>query len=441
MNDVAIIVGVIFALIMGICVSLHVIHTGQASLLDWSLLSIGGIYGVGWALVLAITAAGNNPEWESWILGNSDLFLVHTESAYILAVSVWLGWTVLSLLARRQSSYVVNFRPSSLMISRIGRCAWFSLLAAFFSQVIYSNAYGGLIESLKYSALIRSDLFEYVPNNPWSFLRPLTNLAQIASFIFFGLVLSSPTRWLLWLGLGLSISLSVYVLYASLGRIEFLVYLGSFIMGSMLYRNRSPVRLIAKGGLIMIAILVGAYYLSEALGLKFTEGIGKFLAKELSFPFASFFGHLSRGEYAYRWFIDFVVAPIYLLPSSIWTRWIGNVADINTALIMGAPKGEMGVTGEIPVDLLTLGVLQAFVLGIVVVGLLFGIFLRLLQHWIGRIPHSGVRATIEAYVTLKIAILGIFYAQPALVVSGNFHLLAGAVLLAIFILFPRSPRI
>jgi hypothetical protein len=41
---------------------------------------------------------------------------------------------------------------------------------------------------------------------------------------------------------------------------------------------------------------------------------------------------------------------------------------------MGAPKSEQGVTGGIPVDLLTLGLMQASIFDIVVVGVIFGVF-------------------------------------------------------------------
>ncbi len=139
----------------------------------------------------------------------------------------------------------------------------------------------------------------------------------------------------------------------------------------------------------------------------------------------------------FRAFKDFVVAPVFLLPSSWWSTWVEDVSQVNTALIMGAPKGEQGVTGGIPVDLLTLGLMQAHILGIAVVGAMFGVLLRFVQSLLDRIPNPGVRAVFGAYAALKLAVLGIFYAQPALFVSGNFDFLTTALLITFFLYLPR----
>ena len=104
---------------------------------------------------------------------------------------------------------------------------------------------------------------------------------------------------------------------------------------------------------------------------------------------------------------------------------------------MGAPKGEQGVTGGIPVDLLTLGLMQAHVFGIPIVGAMFGVLLRVVQRLIDRIPDPGVGAVFGAYAALKLAVLGVFYAQPALVVSGNFAFMLSALVVAFFVYLPR----
>lgn len=170
--------------------------------------------------------------------------------------------------------------------------------------------------------------------------------------------------------------------------------------------------------------------------LKPADNLIEFIARELSFPYVNFFAQLDYGENLFRLFKDLFLAPIYLLPSSLWTKWVENVSQVNTALIMGAPKGEQGVTGEIPVDLLTLGLMQASIFGIVIVGMIFGIFLKILQSLIDTIKNLGIRSVFEAHIALKIAVLGVFYAQPALVVSGNIALLFTAVIMFAFIRIP-----
>lgn len=441
MTDLSIIVGMIMGTATALCVRWHIAYLGRVTLLDWSLLAIGAFYGVGWALVLAVTASGNNPFWEPWILKSSHLFLLHTACAAILAGATWLGWRAWGGFFRRKRSVTESraacHRNEALTRSRLTSCGWFMLLSAFAIQVIYSDAYGGLIGMIEFISFIRSGYFDAVPENQWSFLRPLAGLGIFASFVFFGLLLASPRRWQSWLGWILSLSFSCFLLFLWQGRIGFLAYLVTFVVGFVLYRERNPLRLILKGGLTVLGILVGAYYLSAVLELKYTEGLFNYIAHEIGFPFGSFFGHLSQGDLQYRWFVDFLVAPVYLLPSSVWSKWISDVGDINTILIMGASKGVAGVSGAVPVDLLTLGILQAPVVGIVGVGVLFGVLLRMLEGLISRIPHKGTRAAIEAYVAIKIAVLGVFYAQPALVVSGNSYLIAGGLLMTLFLALPR----
>ena len=178
------------------------------------------------------------------------------------------------------------------------------------------------------------------------------------------------------------------------------------------YPETTATLFIVLGTGIMIAILVGVYCISIWLNLKSDDNLLVFLARELSFPFGSFFGQLDFGENLFRCFKDFIVAPVYLLPSSLWTQWVENVGQVNTALIMGAPKGVRGVTGAIPVDLLTLGLMQMFVFGILIVGAGFGALLRLIQCLLDNVANPGLRAVFEAYIAIKIAVLGVFMPSP-----------------------------
>jgi disulfide bond formation protein DsbB len=144
----------------------------------------------------------------------------------------------------------------------------------------------------------------------------------------------------------LSVVFSFYLLYSWLGRIGFLVYLATFVLGALLSRRPRPFALLAGGCSVMLAIVIGAYYLSPWLNLKPADNLSAFLGRELAFPFGSFFAQLDLDEHLFRAFKDFLVA-------------------------------------------------------------------------------------------LKIAVLGIFYAQPALVIKGNFALLVTAVVMAIVLKTPR----
>lgn len=434
MTELAIALGLVFMLVCMAFALVHSLRQGRVTLLDWALLAMGGIYGGGWALLVFVTQAGGNPVWERWLLPFEHLYPLHTLSAFILLGTTCLGWLFagsLRLVLRQRLN-----RPLAPNNDRLLCAGWFLLLSALLMQWLYSHAYGGFIGLLEYSASIRSGIFEV--QNSLSFLQPFGGLALFASFLFFGLWLGGCRRLDVKIGFALAFLFSLYLLYSWLGRIGFLVYLATFVLGVLLARQMRPLPLLVGGGFTMLVILIAAFQVSVWLNLKAADNLAFFLARELAFPFGSFFAQLDSGQHLLRAFRDFLFAPVYLLPSSWWTNWVEDVAQINTAMIMGAPKGEQGVDGAIPVDLLTLGLMQATAAGIAALGILFGAVLRVIQHLLEMIRNPGIRAVFEAYVAIKLAMLAIFYAQPALAVSGNFGFLLAVIIIA---LFANAPRI
>jgi len=436
MTDLAIILGLTFFAVCMVFVLFHSMRAGRLALVDWSILGMGGVYGIGWSIVAVVTRSGGNPFWENWILPYTHLYPIHTALAFVLMASMYFGWILFGSLFLRGGRKTSLFGPNARnQEKRLLIAMWCLLIMAFVMQWLYTLAYGGFLGLLEYSRSIRSAIFPI--QNSLSFLQPFGGLALFASFGFFGLWLSRYRRPAVWLGLCLSLLFSLYILYSWMGRIGFLTYVATFVLGSILSRKPRPISLLFWGLGIMIAILVGVYCISIWLNLKSDDNLLVFLARELSFPFGSFFGQLDFGENLFRCFKDFIVAPVYLLPSSLWTQWVENVGQVNTALIMGAPKGVRGVTGAIPVDLLTLGLMQMFVFGILIVGAGFGALLRLIQCLLDSVANPGLRAVFEAHIAIKIAVLGVFYAQPPLFVSGNFSLLASVMVIVFFLKAPR----
>ena len=433
MSELAVVLGVLFFLLCLGLVFSHSARLGRLTLLDWAVLGMGGVYGLGWAIVAWVTLQGDNPIWEAWLLPFEPLYPVHTLCALMLLTSLWFGWLLGDRL--RIVGAPIDAAAPRYTQARLAKAMWLLLIIAVVMQWLYTRAYGGFLGLLEYSAAIRSAIFTV--ENPLSFLQPFGGLAFFSSFGFFGLWLSRRRDILMVAGLVLSFLFSLYLLYSWLGRIAFLVYVASFALGALMCRRPKPLPALAGGGLLMLAVVVGAYYVSLWLNLKAADSLPGFLARELAFPFGSFFAQLGAGDNLFRGFVDFLFTPFFLLPSSWWSTWIKEVSQVNTALIMGAPKGEQGVTGSIPVDLLTLGLMQAHVFGIPIVGAMFGVLLRVVQRLIDRIPDPGVGAVFGAYAALKLAVLGVFYAQPALVVSGNFDFLISALVVAFFVYLPR----
>lgn len=433
MSDLAVLLAVLFFLL---CLSLAISHSlllGRLTLLDWTVLGMGGVYGLGWAIVIWVTQDGANKSWESWLLPFESLYPAHTAGALILLAGVWFGWLLGSTL--RISRLEPCFTPTRCTKRRLEVAMWVLMLLAFVMQWLYTRAYDGFIGLLSYSASIRSGIFTV--ENSLSFLQPFGGLALFASFGFWGLWLSKPRKLRIFLGLLISVLFSLYLLFSWRGRLGFLVYLATFVLGALLSRRLPPLRILLVGGLVILGVLVGTYYVSVWLDLKAADNLLAFVARELSFPFGSFFGQLTAGDQLFRAFKDFVAAPVFLLPSSWWSTWVEDVSHVNTTLILGAPKGEHGQTGGIPVDLMTLGLMQAHVFGVVIVGVMFGSLLYVVQSLLDRIPNLCVRAVFVAYAALKIAVLGAFYAQPALFISGNFAFIVSALVLVFFLKLPH----
>lgn len=430
MVDIAIALGFLLGIACAILAVGHSLRARRVTLIDWSVLGIGGMYGVGWSLVLIATQAGENATWANWILPYSDMFWLHSCLVLVLLGGMWFGWSVAGT-SRSGKRTRVTAASTQRMQRQAEEASWFLLIAGLAAQWLYSRAYGGFIGVLDHSGAIRSGIFPV--NNPLSFLKPFGALVHFAAFGFTGVGITKRRRIGPGFGFALAIVASLYVLYLWRGRLGAMVFLATFPLGVLFLTERRPLKLMAKGGMLFLLVLMGTYGISIALNLKPADSWLAFFGRELSFPFASFFGQLDSGEHLFRAFKDIFMAPLYVLPSSLWSQWIDNVSQINTALIMGAPKGEDGVTGTIPVDLLTLGLMQASVFGVPIVGAIFGMMLRVAERMLERIAHAGVREVLRAYVTLKVAVVGVFYSYPAHLVASNVPLIVGVGVLAFFI--------
>ena len=406
---------------------------GRVRLVDWAVLAMGAIYGGAWAFVMTVTHEGAASFWGGWLLPSASLYWVHTLCAVVLVVCTYGGYLGGQLfLHKRPADRVVN---SGLYDNRISLISWLLFVIGVVMQVLYSSAYGGLLDLLDYSSAIRAGYSVAV--NPLSFLQPFGGLVIFSSFIFFGLLINGRHRLLVGFGFAVSFLFSMYVLTSWHGRINFLIYFAALILGVLIRMGVRPFLLIAGLGGVLIGFIFLVYQLSVLLEIKAADNLVVFIANELSFPFVSFFAQLGGGHLL-RGFQDFLYAPLYFLPSSWWVGFIETVGQVNTAVVLGAKKGEQDVTSAIPVDLLTLGLMQASVIGVVVVGLLFGLLLHLCERLLLTIDNAGVRAVIGAYFALKIGIIAVFYAEPELVIAGNFDLIVSLVFVYLVRRFPSS---
>lgn len=409
---------------------------GRVRLVEWSALAMGGVHGGVWVLVMLATDEGKNPFWAGWLLRNVSSYAVHTVSALILFTCMYIGWILASAWRPNVSCCVdVDVRAYE---RRLYFGGWLLLIVSFVMQSLYTKAYGGIFEIFEYSNLIRAGVFAV--DNSLSFLQPFGGLAIFSSFIFLGLILDRRAGVSGVIGFLLAFIFSIYVLMSWQGRISFLAYFAAIFLGILIKIGVRPFVLIAGGGGLLVGMVLIAYQVSSLLGVKASESLIFFVAKELSFPFGAFFAQLSNGQNLFRGFLDFVYSPVYLLPSSWWLSFVEPVGQVNTEVIMGAKKGELDVTGSMPVDLLTLGLMQASVAGVALVGGMFGVLLYFCETVLSKVSSVGVRSVLEAYFVIKLAVLAVFYAEPQLVVSGNFDLIMSVMLIVLLRRYPRDLR-
>ena len=422
MIEIAVVLGVLFSVA---CISYAVAHSislGRVTMLDWALLGAAGVYGCGWIIVMLHTESGGNPTWQNWLLPFTAYYPIYSLCCFVMALSLVFGWSAFGTkvkIGRNQDLMCCRLEKEGQLVA----VSWCLLIAAVIGQWLYARAYGGMMGVFQYSILIRSAAFEQVPSNPLSFLHPIGGLSLFASFGFYGQVLSGTSKPRHVLGLVLSVLFSLSILFSWMGRIAIVMYPMTLVLGTVLFGRWRPTTVILAVLTSMVIMVGSTYLLSKALQLKFSDGVFPFLARELSFPPVSFFAQMESGEHVFRGFKDLIASPVFLLPSSIWTDFTESVSHVNTEVILGARKGEHGVTGGIPVDLITLGFMQAWVPGIVVVGFLFGGGLRIIQGFLDRLALPGFRSVLEAYIALKVAVLGLYYSQPDLLVSSNFTLI------------------
>lgn len=390
-------------------------NKSQVPMIAWSFLACALVYGVGSIIIFNATLDGVEYLRSDIVLANKIYWKFYAPLALVLIMFMFLGW---KLPIRNKDIYVKIVRATVDTDKRSTMHVAISLLILGFSlRLMYVQAYGGFIPYLDYSRAIRSGFLAI--NNPFSFLQPFSSLILLSSFYFWATWVRGYRRILSGSGLILSIFFSIYILLSNSGRVSFLIYILTFVLAIAYHKKVSSkaVLLFSLFGFPISIILL--YIISEYFNVKGAESISLYFIKEFSFVFVSFFNQISNGE-LFRLFTDFIMAPTHLLPSSLTQGWFESADQANTRLISGAVKGESDVTGGIPVDLLTLGLMQINVFGIPVVGLLFGIFLKRFSFILELMSNKFLSNILITYFSLRLGFIGLIYAQPPHFVNGLF---------------------
>lgn len=440
----AICYGLLFTFIIGAIEYFRIfLNKRKFEYLDFFLITLAFFNGLGFAFVLWGTENGlNSAIWTNRI-ERYDAFSISIYFAanILLMTAVVCGWALAFRIKKPVSAVSRSINECGELkklyfVLKAG--AWLLLFVAFASYVLYAKAYGGFGGLLTYSRVIRSSLV--MVDNPFSFLQRFGGFAFFASYIFFALLidknLKGTKRKDCTAGFLMSFCFSVFVLYSWDGRVAFMVYLLVFLLSLILYRNKSVIRLVRKLALVLVFGLLLIVAFDRLLG-RSPAGLSvtSLFVRELSFPSAAFITWLGRDSF--RWFKDILIAPVYLLPSRIWRYMLGldTASMLLTYDFWGANKGEAGVTGSVPVDLLTFSYMQAHIAGVIIIGMLAGAALYGLQQLQRRIPLESVKSVVGSDIILNLVILTVPYGEPYHILTRSFYLIVGMILM--FITFAR----
>ncbi|MFB4333463.1 MULTISPECIES: hypothetical protein [Bacillus] len=441
---IAVLGGLSFTFIIYLVVHFRLLRNRELKMLDWFLLSMATFNGIGFSFVLWATNEGRNSAFNLIEFINnydSSLIIMYILLSAVFVTCTVFGWylTIGFYNNNKRQKKVYCSSDGQLVLKKINLVSWLMLIFAVVTYWLYTKVYGGFIAYLDYANFIRSGVFNL--QNPYSFLQRFGSLSFFSSFIFFALLIDKENkkilnRKLVYMGLLCSVCFSLYVLYSWVGRVSIVVYISTFFLGYILYLNKSIfsfVRKIIIFSFITLCLLVLTDSILGRTGDN--KGIVEFFTGELSFPIATFYSVSMLSHY--RWFIDIIVAPLYLLPSRIWSGFfdIETASSFNTFLISGARKGESDVLGEIPVDIMSFSFMQGNILGVVIVGFMWGSALYILQRLISKIPVKSIRSILYANIIINIAIMSTLYGDPQHIIVRNFHMIVGFIILSLCLKF------
>lgn len=352
---------------------------------------------------------------------------IHTLAAIMGSLGLLFGWQLLPKRAMwKYGSYFQNFKIKSST-----RWLYIMVIVAILSQYLYTLDYGGFIGYFEYNRMIRSGIFYGFDRSKFSFLKPFGHFATLACLAFWGLLISNRKNTSIVIGFTISLIFSCYVIYASAGRVSMMSFLAILPISLAIKYKANYLTFFVAYFAIAASGITSLYVISNLLGLKGAENIQFYAIREASFPFTSFFANLREG-FLFHTFWEIFISPLHLVPSSLTSSWLLDASVTNTTIIMGAPKGEYGVTGSIPTDMLTFGLMQFHFLGVVIYAVFLGYLLRVVSEIAGSFSVAGLSYTFSAYVMIRIGVFSIFYSHPKHIIMSHFSIIA-ALLAIVFL--------
>lgn len=301
------------------------------------------------------------------------------------------------------------------------------------SDFLYCRAYGGYLGYLEYSSFIRSGITDLVKNR-WSFLIVFRDCVIISSYLLYSQIKDNGsikiTRMVLFV---MSFIYSLLILYANKGRLTFIIYIAVFLITFYIDKRKNKyIRLnsILLAMAMLVVAMFGVSWISDLVGRSSAFSVWESFCNEVAFVFANFKSLLNEMSMDdARLFLDIISYPMFLIPSSIWRKFMPETAsDILTIMINGEKKGQGTVFGETPIDAISIGYLQLGIIGVCVFAIFFGVIAAKLYNRVSKIRNVKTRGILVVNIIIDIFIRSLCYADSYNIVQRCFSLVVFALI-------------
>lgn len=411
-------------------------------LVDFFVLSLGTFNGIGYLFVLWATENGmNTPVWGSWIQKLRGIEWLFPTLSLISVLSVWAGDAAGNALWSRNKIRKQLYLQQGQELTLPNWVPWAFLITGVITYWLYAHAYGGFARLLVYSKFIRTGRFDLIGiENPLSFLMPFGGFGLFALLLFTIQLLKTQSlraRIVSLCGFITTGIFSVYFLITWLGRALILTTFATIILGVWLYRSRFNIRAVTFNLILLFAIIMTSMPIITSLltpGKKASYIVTQY-ATDFSYFVAGFSAVVNTKET--RGMRDMVWWPLYFLPSRLRMQLgIDTASTQITRIVMGAPKGERGVMGEVPADFVTFGLLEGGILGIVIWSFLWGVMMNRLEQWLLGLRLPGFQEMLYSYAAIRIAAMAPLGSEPEIIIKSNLAYIIGCVMITLL----RSQR-
>lgn len=266
--------------------------------------------------------------------------------------------------------------------------------------------------------------------SPLAFLKNVSFALLGASYCFFAIktgARSSVRPVMLSLLFWLAFGLSLIHLYHAAGRLPLVAFVATFPLSAMVQKARWGWRTIILLGVAGLGIILFGKQLffprqaAQALASRW-EAVGNDASRaitdvaiEFSFPYVTLANTtlIVPQESPYRLFEDLPLAAQYLVPQRVFgVTHAPMVSMVNTELLTD------GVSGTVPVDIVSFGYFSAGVVGVVVVTLLLGLALGLSEMLFQGSTGTVFRVALSLFLGFRV-----MYGDPSLATQTGFYLI------------------